>query len=87
MGVAMNRNDERATAIEAALEGDWERAHRIVQDLGDAVACWTHAILHKIEGDASNSRYWYARSGGRRFDDFTDAHQELHAALRVLRGE
>ncbi len=83
----MDRDDGRVTAIEAALDGDWERAHRIVQDLGDAVACWTHAVLHKIEGDASNSRYWYARSGNRRFEDFADTRQELNAVLRALRGD
>jgi hypothetical protein len=44
-------------AIEAALAGDWGRAHEIVQELNDPLACWIHAILHKMEGDAGNSRY------------------------------
>jgi hypothetical protein len=22
-----------------------------------------HAVLHKIEGDAANARYWYRRAG------------------------
>ena len=69
------------TAIEAALADNWERAHAIVQQLDDPLACWVHAILHKIEGDAWNSRYWYGRSGGRHFDDFADPRAELHAAL------
>ena len=51
-------------AIEAALAADWTRAHEIVQELDDPLACWVHAILHKMEGDASNSRYWYSRAGG-----------------------
>jgi hypothetical protein len=51
------------TAIEAALANDWDKAHEIVQVMNDPLACWIHAILHKIEGDASNSRYWYGRSG------------------------
>lgn len=74
-----------ATAIEAALAGNWERAHAIVQELDDPLACWVHAILHKIEGDAWNSRYWYGRTGGRRFDEFADTRAELHAALSATK--
>lgn len=68
-------------AIEAALAADWARAHEIVQELNDPLACWIHAILHKMEGDAGNSRYWYARAGGRRYEDFADPRSELEAAL------
>ena len=50
-------------AITAALTGDWRRAHNIVKDYDDPFACWIHAVLHKIEGDADNSRYWYAQTG------------------------
>ena len=39
-------------AIEAALAADWTKAHEIVQELNDPLACWIHAILHKMEGDA-----------------------------------
>jgi hypothetical protein len=72
-------------AIEAALADEWDRAHRIVQEMSDPLACWIHAILHKIEGDASNSRYWYGRSGGRRYEDHADAREELGAALAAAR--
>ena len=74
------------TAIDAALTGDWQRAHEIVQALDDPLACWIHAILHKMEGDAANSRYWYARSAGRRYEDFADPQAELDAA-RAARGD
>jgi hypothetical protein len=74
------------TAIEAALASDWDKAHEIVQVMDDPLACWIHAILHKIEGDASNSRYWYGRSGGRRYEDFSDPRAELQAALTVSHG-
>lgn len=67
-------------ALDAALAGDWERAHEIVQAMADPLACWIHAILHKIEGDSANSRYWYARSAGRGYADFADARAELEAA-------
>jgi hypothetical protein len=69
-----------AVAIEAALAANWTQAHEIVQELNDPLACWIHAILHKIEGDAGNSRYWYGRSGGRRYEDFADPRAELESA-------
>ena len=50
-------------AIDLALAGDWDAAHRIVQNIEDPSAYWLHAILHKIEGDLDNSRYWYRRAG------------------------
>lgn len=77
--------DDHAVAIEAALAGDWNRAHRIVQVLEDPLACWIHAILHKIEGDAGNSRYWYGRTAGKRYEDFADPRAELGAARDMAR--
>lgn len=69
-------------AIDAALAGDWDRAHKIVQkDEDDPLSCWVHAVLHKIEGDASNSRYWYSRTT-HSYDEFADAKQEL-AAIKL----
>lgn len=77
-------HDDLATAIDAALAGDWHRAHRIVQkDEVDPLACWVHAVLHKIEGDDWNSRYWYQRSP-HRYDDWADPTQELAAARASL---
>lgn len=74
------------TALELALAGDWDAAHRIVQEIDSPVACWIHAILHKIEGDESNSRYWYRKSGGRRYEDIGDPRAELEAVRSVLDG-
>ena len=57
-------NDELLRATELALAGDWDTAHQIVQQHeSDATAAWIHAVLHKIEGDLGNSRYWYRRAG------------------------
>ena len=44
-------------------QGDWDKAHEIVQNAGDADSAWVHAYLHRKEGDLSNARYWYSRSG------------------------
>ena len=55
---------ELLRAIELAHGGQWEAAHRSVQEYeGDATAACIHAVLHKIEGDHGNSRYWYQRAG------------------------
>jgi hypothetical protein len=51
-------------AIDSAVAGQWNVAHQIVQQYEtDTTAAWIHAVLHKIEGDNSNSRYWYRRAG------------------------
>jgi hypothetical protein len=51
-------------AVDLALGGDWPSAHRIVQELeGDAIANWIHAVVHRMEGDLGNARYWYRRCG------------------------
>ncbi len=56
-------NDDLLRAIELALAGKWDDAHKLVQQCEDnATAAWIHAVLHKMEGDASNARYWYHRA-------------------------
>jgi hypothetical protein len=51
-------------ALDAAEAGRWDEAHEIVQqDEADETACWIHAVLHAIEGDRGNARYWFARVG------------------------
>jgi hypothetical protein len=46
-----------------AAKGDWDAAHKIVQDESDAHSAWVHAYLHRVEGDLSNAGYWYRRAG------------------------
>lgn len=78
---------ELQSAIDAALSGDWQRAHQIVQqDEDDPLACWIHAVLHKIEGDAGNSRYWYSRTT-HSYGEFSDVAQELAAIKREVESE
>jgi hypothetical protein len=76
----MNKSDLKL-AIQAALDGDWENSHKIAQSYSDSHANWLHAVLHKIEGDEANSRYWYARTAGQRFEEFADAEKELKFIL------
>lgn len=72
-------------AVQAAMDGDWDKAHKIAQDnSSDTTANWIHAVLHKIEGDAGNSRYWYARTSDKHYEDFPDAQVELTEILNTL---
>lgn len=71
-------------AVDLALAGNWESAHSIVQKHeADATACWVHAALHKIEGDESNSRYWYRRSG-HAYEAYAEPVTELAAIKAAL---
>jgi len=49
-------------ALELEKAGDWDEAHRIVQDIHTAEAAWIHAYLHRVEGDPGNAAYWYRRA-------------------------
>ena len=65
-----NVNEELLKAIDLALSGEWNAAHQIVQQYEDTTAAWIHAVLHKIEGDPDNSRYWYRRAA--KLEHFSD---------------
>ena len=70
-------------ALEFALAGKWDEAHQLVQQYeNDSTASWIHAVLHKIEGDESNSRYWYRRAG--KIEHFSDPPK---AELEEIRGQ
>ena len=73
-------------AIDLALADHWDQAHKIVQNIEDKTAYWIHAVLHKIEGDRSNSMYWYSRAGkAGQFE--RDAREELQSIRRELGGD
>ncbi|MDH2355809.1 hypothetical protein QCM80_34855 [Bradyrhizobium sp. SSUT112] len=46
-----------------AAKGDWDQAHKIVQDESSPEAAWVHAYLHRVEGDLGNASYWYRQAG------------------------
>ncbi len=70
-------------AIDFALAGQWKAAHEIVQQYEDDVtAAWLHAVLHKIEGDLSNARYWYRHAN--RLEHVAD---EPRAELAIIKAE
>ena len=39
----------------------FDEAHQIAQDHEGLIGNWLHALLHRREPDAGNSKYWYAR--------------------------
>lgn len=88
----MGREDDDALAprlleaVARALEGDWQAAHLMVQEPSetDATAAWIHAVVHRMEGDDGNARYWYGRCGRTlRPAVSTEAElREIEAALR-----
>ncbi len=49
-------------AVRLIEKGDWQAAHAIVQSDSSRLACWTHGIVHLLEGDRANAGYWYRRA-------------------------
>ena len=51
------------SAVALLEKGDWRAAHEIVQkDEDSALSCWAHGIVHVMEGDLANARYWYGEA-------------------------
>ena len=84
MGEMAADRQDLIRAVDLAIAGDWQASHQIVQqDEVDATACWIHAVLHKLEGDGANARYWYRRAG-QSFEAYADAQAELAAIKGAL---
>ena len=76
---------ELERALGHLRSGDWEAAHKIVQqDEDSALACWAHGIVHLMEGDLSNARYWY-REAKRAFPRSPSIPEEIAALAAALK--
>lgn len=64
-------------------DGDWESAHPIVQNENGPTAAWAHGIVHILEGDYPNARYWYGRAG-RAYPGPDRVREELVALKQAL---
>ena len=74
-----------AEALAHLERGDWQAAHAIVQrDEDSQLACWAHGIVHLMEGDLPNARYWY-REAKRTFPEAPSAAAEI-SELRASAG-
>ena len=58
----MTTKQKLLKALEIEKNGDWDKAHKIVQELYHQWAYWIHAYLHRKEPDLSNASYWYSRA-------------------------
>jgi hypothetical protein len=69
-------------ALSLLEQGDWRAAHLIVQeDEESRLACWAHGIVHLMEGDVPNARYWYRRAGRVLHQNYS-----IEAEMVALRG-
>ncbi len=77
---------ELADALLHLERGDWTSAHAIVQrDEDSALSCWAHGIVHILEGDLPNARYWY-NEAKRAFPARPSAPGEIAALRKALDG-
>jgi hypothetical protein len=74
------------TAIRHLQRGDWKKAHTIVQNDNTEMGCWAHGIVHMLEGDLGNARYWFRRAG-RPFPRERDASAEIDALVTTMKQE
>jgi hypothetical protein len=73
-------------ALTLLRQGNWEAAHKIVQQDEDSpLSCWAHGIVHLMEGDVANARYWYreAQRDLPREPSIPDEIAALSAALQI----
>jgi Tfp pilus assembly protein PilF len=71
-------------ALEHLAAGEWQPAHEIVQADKSVLAAWMHGIVHTLEGDLDNARYWY-RKADREFPGAGAVQEEIAAARERLR--
>jgi hypothetical protein len=57
-----------------------------VQGASSSLAAWLHGIVHTLEGDLDNARYWYRRAQ-RTFPGPEAVKEEIGAARRALATE
>ena len=54
--------DKHRQVLAHLRRNEWDKAHAIVMGMRDKLAFRIHGLLHRIEGDLDNARYWYARA-------------------------
>ena len=57
------RNGELLRAGALWLYGFLDESHSIAQGIDSPEGSYWHALMHRSEGDFSNSKYWYRRVG------------------------
>jgi len=72
------------TAVRHLRKGDWTKAHTIVQNDESELGCWAHGIVHLMEGDIGNARYWYRRAH-RSFPREVAPEDEISALVNAIK--
>ena len=81
----MKKESELEQAVELLARGNWQGAHEIVQqDEESPLSCWAHGIVHILEGDISNARYWY-RQAKRPFPREPSVENEIQALRHEIK--
>lgn len=81
-----SRQESLTRALDFLAAGEWQRAHEIVQEDKSELAAWLHGIVHTLEGDLDNARYWYRRTT-REFPGPAAVQREIAAARLALAEE
>lgn len=76
----MNTKQTILKALILLQKGDWESAHNVAQsNEGHSDYDRLHALLHRIEGDEWNAKYWYRRCK----IDFPDISTEEETSMLI----
>ena len=63
-GKTPHRDPARCVLAGLWLWHDWlDESHEVCQNIHTPEGSFLHAIMHRREGDFSNSKYWYAKVG------------------------
>ena len=54
---------QHARSLLLLAAGDVENAHRIAQESSSVNGSYIHGMIHRIEDDFDNARYWFFRTG------------------------
>jgi hypothetical protein len=54
--------DKHRRALAHLRKKECDKAHEIVMGMRDKLAFRIHGLVHRIEGDLENARYWYDRA-------------------------
>lgn len=79
----MAKQTSLAVALEHLEKGEWQAAHEIAQSDESPLGCWVHGIVHVMEGDHGNARYWYGWAKRKFSDDAAREILKVKAALRA----
>lgn len=86
MSAAADNHDPIRKALALLRRGDWQGAHVIVQNDESLIGYWAHGIVHLLEGDRDNARYWY-RKAKRPLPQDDAVQAEIRALAQACRTE